>query len=63
LFLVLGSARGTRRVDVFIDCRRRRPIRVTSHRLYEIVRLDTAGEHVVTLAAQPGTEAYAFTFG
>jgi cytochrome c biogenesis protein CcdA/thiol-disulfide isomerase/thioredoxin len=63
VFLVLGSARGTRRVDVFLDGRRRRPVRVASHRLYEIVRLDRAGEHRVTLAPEPGTEAYAFTFG
>ena len=66
VFLVLGvadHARGSRRVDVLLDGRRRGSIRVTGHRLYDVVRLPEAGEHLLTLAPQRGTEAYAFTFG
>jgi cytochrome c biogenesis protein CcdA/thiol-disulfide isomerase/thioredoxin len=63
VFLVLGSPRGVRRVGVLLDGRRRAPVRVTTHRLYEIVRLPKPGEHLLTLEPEPGTEAYAFTFG
>ena len=63
VFLVLGSRSGARRVEVAVDGRRRRPIRVTSHRLYEMVRLPEPGEHLLTLDLPRGTDAYAFTFG
>jgi cytochrome c biogenesis protein CcdA/thiol-disulfide isomerase/thioredoxin len=63
VFLVLGGLRKARRVAVFLDGRRQRSVRVTSHRLYEIVRLPAPGVHLLTLEPQPGTEAYAFTFG
>ena len=63
VFLVLGSNGETRRVDVRLDGRSRRPIRVSSHRLYEVARLDEPGEHLLTLEPERGVEAYAFTFG
>jgi thiol-disulfide isomerase/thioredoxin len=63
VFLVLGSPGGARRVDVTLDGRRRHALRVAAHRLYEVVRLPRAGSHLLTLRPQPGTQAYAFTFG
>ena len=63
VFLVLGSPGRPRQVDVALDGRRRRSLRVGAHRLYEIVRLPRAGTHLLTLSPQRGTEAYAFTFG
>jgi cytochrome c biogenesis protein CcdA/thiol-disulfide isomerase/thioredoxin len=63
VFLVLGSPNGPRRVDVLVDGKRRRTLRVREHRLYELLRLARPGNHLLTLRAQPGTEAYAFTFG
>jgi hypothetical protein len=36
---------------------------VRDHRLYDVVRLPRAGDHVLALTLAPGTEAYAFTFG
>lgn len=63
VFLVLGSPRGGGRVGVRVDGGRRAPVRVGVHRLYEIVRLPRPGVHLLTLEPQPGTEAYAFTFG
>jgi Thioredoxin like C-terminal domain len=63
VFLVLGSTGGSRRVDVFLDGRRQRPVRVMPHRLYDIVQLRRPGAHRLALEPQPGVEAYAFTFG
>ena len=36
---------------------------VRGQRLYGLVRLDTLGEHVLTLRLDPGVSGYAFTFG
>jgi hypothetical protein len=63
VFLVLGSSGGARRVDVFLDGRRQPPVRVTRHRLYDIVKLREAGAHRLTLEPERGVKAYAFTFG
>jgi len=63
VFLVLGSRRGPRDVGVVLDGKPRRPLRVATHRLYDIVRLPRAGTHLLTLDFERGTEAYAFTFG
>ena len=63
VFLVLGSNGRTRRVGVRLDGRSRRPIRVSSHRLYEVASLDEPGDHLLTLEPERGVEAYAFTFG
>ena len=36
---------------------------MTTHRLYDIVRLREPGAHRLTLEPERGVEAYAFTFG
>lgn len=46
-----------------VDGRRRRAVRVDSHRLYEVARTPRAGAHLLTLSLPKGTEAHAFTFG
>jgi cytochrome c biogenesis protein CcdA/thiol-disulfide isomerase/thioredoxin len=58
--LVLGG-RGT--VRVLVDGKERAPARVDGDRLYTLVRLPAAGEHLLELRFTPGVEAYAFTFG
>ena len=63
VFLVLGSARGTHTVDVSLDGRPHRSVRVKQHTLYELARLPRPGEHLLTLELPRGVEAYAFTFG
>jgi Thioredoxin like C-terminal domain len=50
-------------VNVRLDGRPRGRLAIHDHRLYELVRLPRAGDHVLTLTLAPGTEAYAFTFG
>jgi cytochrome c biogenesis protein CcdA/thiol-disulfide isomerase/thioredoxin len=63
VFLVLGSSGPPREVGVALDGRRRRSLGVAEHRLYDVVRLRRPGVHLLTLRLEPGTEAYAFTFG
>jgi cytochrome c biogenesis protein CcdA/thiol-disulfide isomerase/thioredoxin len=63
VFLVLGSPGAERSVEVLLDGRPHRRLRVRSHRLYDVARLPRAGTHLLTLRLQRGTEAYAFTFG
>jgi cytochrome c biogenesis protein CcdA/thiol-disulfide isomerase/thioredoxin len=63
VFLVLGASGGKGMVDVALDGRRRRSFTVTEHRLYDVVTLPRRGDHRLTLSLDPGTEAYAFTFG
>jgi cytochrome c biogenesis protein CcdA/thiol-disulfide isomerase/thioredoxin len=63
VFLVLGASGGPKQVEVQVDGRRRRTVQVTGHRLYEVARLPRPGVHLLTLHAQAGTEAFAFTFG
>ena len=63
VFLVLGSSGPPREVGVALDGRRRGSLRVAEHRLYDVVRLPRPGVHLLTLRLEPGTEAYAFTFG
>jgi hypothetical protein len=48
---------------VIVDGQRKRTLSVREHRLYELLHLPQPGNHVLTLRVQPGTEAYAFTFG
>jgi cytochrome c biogenesis protein CcdA/thiol-disulfide isomerase/thioredoxin len=62
VFLVLG-ADGRRAVDVALDGEPRRRFFVHRKRLYDIVTLPEAGDHLLSLTLDPGTEAYAFTFG
>jgi cytochrome c biogenesis protein CcdA/thiol-disulfide isomerase/thioredoxin len=63
VFLVLGSPGEPRQVDVILDGQRKRTLTVREHRLYELLHLPQPGNHLLTLRVQPGTEAYAFTFG
>lgn len=63
VFLVLGSPAGPATVRIAVDGRERDVVRVTSHRLYEVVGMRDPGEHLLTLTFERGTEAYAFTFG
>ena len=60
VYLVLGG-RGT--VDVFLDRRRKRKVRVNGSRLYELLSLPMAREGLLELRFTPGLSAYAFTFG
>ena len=62
VFLVLG-ARGRRKVEVALDGKPLRRLTVHRNRLYDVVTLPEAGDHVLTLRLERGTEAYAFTFG
>lgn len=64
VFLVLGTSGETETVEVTLDGRRLKSVRVPEDDLYTLARL--AGpktEHVLDLSFSPGTEAYAFTFG
>ena len=64
VFLVLGTKHDSPRdVQVAIDGRAHRDVRVTEHTLYELARLPRADEHLLTLELPKGVEAYAFTFG
>ena len=63
VFLVLGTPGGPRDVAVFVDGQRLRTVEVRGYRLHELVSLPRNGTHALALRMQPGTEAYAFTFG
>ncbi len=74
VYLVLGSPGQDRRVRVLLDGR---PIEaddagsdvedgavtVSEQRLYDLVDLPAAGDHVLTLIPETGVTGYAFTFG
>jgi hypothetical protein len=62
-FLVLGASGGPHTVRVELDGRPHGTVTVRGNRLYELVRLPRPGSHLLTLTLDPGTEAYAFTFG
>ena len=62
--LVLGNEGDPEEVEVVVDGRRVRTVRVTGDRLYTLAELPgPAQEHLLELRFTPGTEAYAFTFG
>jgi cytochrome c biogenesis protein CcdA/thiol-disulfide isomerase/thioredoxin len=63
VFLVLGTPGGPRDVAVLVDGRRSRTVEVRGYRLHELVSLPRNGTHTLALRMQPGTKAYAFTFG
>ncbi len=74
VYLVLGTEGPERRVRVLLDGRPigaaaagadvdRGAVAVTSQRLYELVDLPRAGDHVLTLEPEAGVSGYAFTFG
>ena len=60
VFLVL-TGRGS--VQVLVDGRDERRVRVTEDRLYTLVERDEIGDHELELRFSPGVAAYAFTFG
>jgi Thioredoxin like C-terminal domain len=64
VFLVLGSGGESESVEVRLDGRRVKTVRVTGDRLYPLAEIaGEAGDHTLDLSFSPGTEAYAFTFG
>jgi len=64
VFLVLGTRGEAESVDVAIDGRPVKTVRVTEDRLYTLAELPgETGDHTLDLSFTPGTEAYAFTFG
>jgi thiol-disulfide isomerase/thioredoxin len=60
VFLVL-TGRGT--VEVLVDGKPERRVRVTEDRLYTLVERAELAQHVLELRFTPGLAAYAFTFG
>jgi cytochrome c biogenesis protein CcdA/thiol-disulfide isomerase/thioredoxin len=62
--LVLGTDGGEKTVQVRLDGRPVRTVRVTEDDLYTLARIPgRKREHTLDLRFSPGTEAYAFTFG
>jgi cytochrome c biogenesis protein CcdA/thiol-disulfide isomerase/thioredoxin len=60
VYLVL-TGKGT--VDVLVDGKPERTVRVASDRLYTLVERQKLGDHLLELHFSPGLAAYAFTFG
>ena len=60
VFLVLA---GSGSVQVRVDGRAERRVRVTGDRLYTLVEREEAEDHLLELRLDPGLAAYAFTFG
>jgi len=60
VYLVLT---GKGRVDVLVDGKPERIVRVAGDRLYTLVKRPTLGDHLLELHFSPGLAAYAFTFG
>jgi cytochrome c biogenesis protein CcdA/thiol-disulfide isomerase/thioredoxin len=60
VFLVLG---GTGTVEVLVDGRAERVVKVDGDRLYTLVERPRNSEHLLELRVAPGVAAYAFTFG
>jgi hypothetical protein len=60
VFLVL-TGRGA--VEVLVDGKPERTVRVRGDRLYTLVDRPKNGEHLLELRFTPGVAAYAFTFG
>jgi cytochrome c biogenesis protein CcdA/thiol-disulfide isomerase/thioredoxin len=63
VYLVLGSPDRPRTMQVLLDGRRVRAVRVGRQRLYQLVSLPKIGDHMLELRPQNGTRGYAFTFG
>jgi cytochrome c biogenesis protein CcdA/thiol-disulfide isomerase/thioredoxin len=64
VYLVLSSTGGIpRTLQVRVDGRLTRRVTVTRQRLYELVSLQRAGQHRLSLSFEPGLAGYAFTFG
>jgi cytochrome c biogenesis protein CcdA/thiol-disulfide isomerase/thioredoxin len=74
VFLVLGSKKRRRTMQVLLDGRpiraadagddvRGGKVEVGAQRLYRLVSLDRPGDHMLELRPEAGTQGYAFTFG
>jgi cytochrome c biogenesis protein CcdA/thiol-disulfide isomerase/thioredoxin len=64
VFLVLGAAGNSERVEVTLDGEQAGTVTVTQDDLYTLARIPgRKREHMLDLRFSPGTEAYAFTFG
>jgi cytochrome c biogenesis protein CcdA/thiol-disulfide isomerase/thioredoxin len=64
VFLVLGTERDWKTVEVTLDGQPVGAVQVTQDDLYTLARIPgEKRDHVLDLAFAPGTEAYAFTFG
>jgi thiol-disulfide isomerase/thioredoxin len=66
VFLVLGAPGGTGTVQVLLNGSPAGTVRVTEHRLYELLETPDEREgtfNLLELHFSPGVEAYAFTFG
>jgi len=65
VFLVMNPTESkSARVEIFLDGKSQGTITVDSDRLYDIVKLQEAGEHLLELRFLDGNvEVYAFTFG
>ena len=60
VYLVLT---GKGKVDVLVDGKPERTVRVTDDRLYTLVQRPRIADHLLELRFSPGLAAYAFTFG
>jgi cytochrome c biogenesis protein CcdA/thiol-disulfide isomerase/thioredoxin len=63
VYLVLSSTGGGGSVDVSLDGRSSRVVKVHGQRLYELVDLPREGSHKLSLRFDPGVSGFAFTFG
>jgi cytochrome c biogenesis protein CcdA/thiol-disulfide isomerase/thioredoxin len=61
--LVLGTSSGPKTVEVTVDGEQLGAVRVTDDKLYTLASSFQLGDRVLELRFDPGTEAYAFTFG
>lgn len=62
--LVLGSVEGPKEVEVLLDGESQGSITVTENKLYTLAETgEIEQDHLLELRFEPGTEAYAFTFG
>ncbi len=50
-------------VEVLVDGKPERTVRVRGDRLYTLVERPKLGDHLLELRFTPGVAAYAFTFG
>jgi hypothetical protein len=50
-------------MQVLLDGRRVRAVRIGRQRLYRLVSLPKIGDHMLELRPQNGARGYAFTFG
>ncbi len=60
---VLLDGKPIRAADAGSDVRPDSTVKVGEQRLYRLVQLPDASDHVLSLEFQPGISGYAFTFG